>query len=210
MRARDEHAKAAFEPIVGDPSFVRSFGVFVTPDHDRFDALATVDGESFDVEDRQRHTAQLYDLAKQPKAAVCGGIFLRGRWPGSVRIGRTKLINELVVVATGRRSPCIPDCSQTLAECWATHPAASNSRGFRTRQTSREGEGAWWGRHGRRYGQPIPILSNVLIEAVEDRVTLTAKDDTHATGPDPRGRDEGIRAIMRVEKIPVTGFKVNR
>ena len=37
------------------------FGVFATRDDGRFDALATVDGESFDVEDRQRHTAQLYD-----------------------------------------------------------------------------------------------------------------------------------------------------
>jgi hypothetical protein len=34
-------------------------------DDGRFDALATVAGESFDVEDRQRHTAQLYD---QPDA----------------------------------------------------------------------------------------------------------------------------------------------
>ena len=53
--------KAAFEPIGGDPRFVRSFGVFATRDDGRFDALATVDGESFDVEDRQRHTAQFYD-----------------------------------------------------------------------------------------------------------------------------------------------------
>ena len=61
VRAGDEHAKAAFEPIGGDPSFVRSFGVFATRDDGRFDALATVAGESFDVEDRQRHTAQFYD-----------------------------------------------------------------------------------------------------------------------------------------------------
>ena len=56
-----EHAKAAFEPIGGDASFLRSFGVFATRDDSRFDALAAVAGESFDVEDRQRHTAQLYD-----------------------------------------------------------------------------------------------------------------------------------------------------
>ena len=53
MRACDEHAKAAFEPIGGDPSFVRSFGVFATRDDGRFDALAMVAGESLDVEDRQ-------------------------------------------------------------------------------------------------------------------------------------------------------------
>jgi hypothetical protein len=35
--------------------------VFATRDDSRFDALAAVAGESFDVEDRQRHTAQLYD-----------------------------------------------------------------------------------------------------------------------------------------------------
>jgi hypothetical protein len=32
--------------------------VFATRDDGLFDALATVAGESFDVEDRQRHTAQ--------------------------------------------------------------------------------------------------------------------------------------------------------
>jgi hypothetical protein len=53
--------KPLLEPIGGDPSFVRSFGVFATRDDGRFDALATVAGESFDVENRQRHTAQLYD-----------------------------------------------------------------------------------------------------------------------------------------------------
>jgi hypothetical protein len=49
---RDEHAKAAFERIGGDPSFVRSLGVFATRDDSRFDALATVAGNPLDVEDR--------------------------------------------------------------------------------------------------------------------------------------------------------------
>jgi hypothetical protein len=54
-----EHAKAAFERIGGDPSFVQSFGMFPTRDDGRFDALVPMAGNSLDVEDRERHTVQL-------------------------------------------------------------------------------------------------------------------------------------------------------
>jgi len=59
VRTRDENAKPAFERVSRDPGFMRSLGVLAARDHGRFDALATVAGDPFDVEDRDRHTAQL-------------------------------------------------------------------------------------------------------------------------------------------------------
>lgn len=56
VRARDEHAEAAFERIGGDPGFVWALDVFATRHYSRFDALATAAGKSFDIEDRERHT----------------------------------------------------------------------------------------------------------------------------------------------------------
>jgi hypothetical protein len=48
-------------------------------------------------------TASQISVAKQPKAAVCGGIFLRGRGADWFELGTKETTNELVVVATGRR-----------------------------------------------------------------------------------------------------------
>ena len=59
MRSRDEHAKTAIEPVSGDPGFVRSPGVCATGDNGRLDALATVAGDPFDIEDSERHTPRL-------------------------------------------------------------------------------------------------------------------------------------------------------
>jgi hypothetical protein len=56
---RDEYTKSTRERVSGNPSFVRAFGVVTAQDDGRFDALATVAGDSFDVEDRERHTVQL-------------------------------------------------------------------------------------------------------------------------------------------------------
>ena len=59
VRPCDEHTKAAFERVRRDPGFVRAFDVLATSDDGRFDAFATVAGNSLDVEDRERHTVQL-------------------------------------------------------------------------------------------------------------------------------------------------------
>jgi hypothetical protein len=80
-------------------------------------------------------------------------------------------MHELVVVATGRRIALHTGLQPDAGGMFGYIIRGIEFRGFRTRQTSREGEGALWGHHGRRYGQ----------------------GDTHATGPDPRGHDEGIR-----------------
>ena len=55
-------------------------------------------------------------------------------------------MNELVVVATGRRLALHTGLQDRRSRnVRLPHPAVSNSRGFRTRQTSGEGEGAQWG-----------------------------------------------------------------
>jgi hypothetical protein len=59
VRPRDEHSTPPFERVSGNPSFVPTFGLLAARDGGRFDALATMAGDSLDVEDRQRHTAQL-------------------------------------------------------------------------------------------------------------------------------------------------------
>ncbi len=56
---RYEHAKPAFEGVSSDPGFMRSLGMLAARDDGRFNALATVAREPFDVEDRDGHTAQL-------------------------------------------------------------------------------------------------------------------------------------------------------
>jgi hypothetical protein len=59
VRARDEHAKPAFERVSGDLCFVRSLGVLAARDNGRFDVLATLAGEPLNVEHCERHTTQL-------------------------------------------------------------------------------------------------------------------------------------------------------
>ncbi len=46
----------AIKTVSGDPRFMRSLGVFAAGHDGRLDALATVAGDPFEVEDGDRHT----------------------------------------------------------------------------------------------------------------------------------------------------------
>jgi len=55
--ACDEDAEATLERVGGNPRFVRAAGIPAARDDGRFNALPTITGNAFDVEDRERHTA---------------------------------------------------------------------------------------------------------------------------------------------------------
>jgi hypothetical protein len=57
VRSRDEHAESTIERVGGDPCFMWSTRVPATSDNRRLDSLAAITGNTFDVEDRDRHTA---------------------------------------------------------------------------------------------------------------------------------------------------------
>jgi hypothetical protein len=57
--ARDEDAESAIERVSGDPRFMWASGVSAASDHGSFDALASITGNTFDIEDRERHHASL-------------------------------------------------------------------------------------------------------------------------------------------------------
>jgi hypothetical protein len=59
VRARDEDSESPFERVGRDPGFVRRAYVFAAGNDSSFDALAPMARDTFDIEDRERHTAQL-------------------------------------------------------------------------------------------------------------------------------------------------------
>ena len=55
--ASDEDAETAIERVSGYPRFMRTSRVTAAGDHGRLNALSSVTGNAFDVEDRERHRA---------------------------------------------------------------------------------------------------------------------------------------------------------
>ena len=112
-------------------------------------------------------------MARQPNRRFVVGSFsaVRGARIGS-NWARSKLTNELVVVATGRRLALHiglqPDAGGMFGYILRRHRIPE---GFRTRQTSCEGEGAW---RGPTVGVTDKMILMPQVQIPEDAMNLKA------------------------------------
>jgi hypothetical protein len=127
-------------------------------------------------------TASQISVAKQPKAAVCGGIFLRCRGADWFELG-AKETDERISGRRNRQEAC--PAYRIAARRWRNvrlhHPAASNS------------EASEPGKHRVK----ARAHCGATMVGVTDKVTLMPQVQI------PEDTMKEFGAIMRVEKIPV-------